>query len=170
MLTCVRRADFEDGRGCETGRQAGAIAALLTAVSVSVGLLHALCMPCSAHVTHPHQPRAALRQVSRGAEAPPPFAEAAPWCQPALRCLCLPTNGYISKRMARVHAQAETGVRPAPSESSYRPRLSYAPFPMVAMWSPVVAGCYCPLQSTNEVAFIGRATLSACDFPSSCMH
>lgn len=104
-------ADFEGGHGCATGQQAGAVAALLTAVTVAVGVMHALCMPCSAGVTHPHKPCHALRQAEQ--DGVPVFSEAAPWCQPALRCLCLPTNGYISKRMARVHTQAETGVRPA---------------------------------------------------------
>lgn len=102
-------ADFGDGHGCESGHEAGVLAALLTAVTVSVGLLHALCMPCSASVTHPHQPLVALRQLSHANH--PPYLEAAPWCQPALRCRCLATNGYICKRMARLHAQAETGVR-----------------------------------------------------------
>eukprot|EP00892_Ulva_mutabilis_P001218 jgi/Ulvmu1/11097/UM070_0012.1 len=114
--------DFGDGHGCESGQEAGALAALMTAVTVSVGLLHALCMPCTTGVTHPHQPLAALRQVSQGTRAPPPFPEAAPWCQPALHCLCLATNAHISKRMARAHAQAETGrITQAEADAAMQP-------------------------------------------------
>lgn len=144
-------ADFEDGHGCATGRQAGAFAALLTAVSVSVGLLHALCMPCSAHVTRPHQPRAALRQVSAGAQSPPPFAEGAPWCQPALRCRCLPTNGYVSKRMARVHAQAETGVRPAAPSPFLSRLLTVRAFPVGSLRPPTA------VKESSAGAGIGSA-------------